>query len=288
MRKKIISILLAITTIFTCVYVASAKEVLTSDTFTIMVDVLQPDGNIMPSDLRFNLFNEKGEWLANQCKQISVSGPMEFTFQVPVYEIGETFTFVATTGAEYINSCDVEYALNEEIVAETYAYRNENGELVISNNAHVLVCPLSIENDWETFAEKHVNDLKIWSDTPYLIWVSKSNYKISVFLRENGEWNFIKEFGCSVGAPGTPTITGQYKYHQYQKKWDYGSYYVGPIMRFYGGYAIHSTLVNNNGTDRDGRIGMMISHGCVRTRPESMAWLTGYIPLGTKIYITNQ
>ena len=288
MKKSWIAVWMILTMVFACSYTVSAKEALTSDTFTLHVDVLQPDGAITPSDLRFNLFTESGEWLGNQCQQIKAAGPMEFVFEVPTYEIGAKFKIVATTGAEYVNSCDLEYALNEEILAETYAYRDTEGNLVISDNAHVLVCPLNTAESWGEFAENHVNEMKVWSDTPYLIWVSKANYKVSVFLRDNGKWNFIKEFGCSVGAPGTPTVTGQYKYYQYQKKWDYGSYYVGPIMRFYGGYAIHSTLVNNNGTDRDGRIGKMISHGCVRVRPESINWLTSYVPLGTKIYITNQ
>ena len=80
-------------------------------------------------------------------------------------------------------------------------------------------------------------------------------YKVGVFHRDNGHWNFVKDFPCSIGATATPTITGQYVYHQYQTNWQYEGYYVGPIMGFYRGYALHSTLINNNGTDRDARVG---------------------------------
>ena len=288
MKKRILSLFLTVITVCSFAFVVHADSELTSETFTLYADVLSPDGDIIPSDLRFNLFTEEGEWLGNQMAAITESGSLIFRFNVPEYEIGAKFIVVPTTGATYVNYCDLEYGLNDEILVETYAYRNGSNEVVISDEAHVAVLPLFEENSWEKLAEKHVNDKKIWSDTPYLIWVSKANFKVSVFLRENGKWNCIKTIGCSIGAPGTPTVTGQFKYYQYQKKWDYGSYYVGPIMRFYGGYAIHSTLVNNNGTDRDGRIGKMISHGCVRVRPENINWLTAYIPLGTKIYITNQ
>ena len=58
-------------------------------------------------------------------------------------------------------------------------------------------------------------------------------------------------------------------------------------MRFYRGYALHSTLVNDDGTDRDARVGKMISHGCVRLRPDDIKWLSETIPLDTKVYVTE-
>ena len=58
-------------------------------------------------------------------------------------------------------------------------------------------------------------------------------------------------------------------------------------MRFYKGYAIHSTLLRYDGSDYDGRVGKQISHGCVRVKPENINWMVSMIPLYTKIYITN-
>lgn len=287
MKKNIVSIIMALTVILSCGTAFAAENIITSDSFTLYVDVIQPEGELKPSTLRFNIFNENDEWLYNQCAQINSTGRLTLVFPVPTYEIGEKFKLVATTGIEYLNYCDVDFSLGQEFVVETYAYRNENGELVVSDEAYITVCPLFSIDTWAQSAENVVNGNKIWSDTDYLIWVSKSNYMVSVFLRDSGSWKCIKYFKCSIGAPSTPTITGQFRYYQYQTKWQYNGYYVGPIMRFYGGYAIHSTLINNNGTDRDGRVGKMISHGCVRVRPENINWLTYYIPIGTKIYITN-
>ena len=286
--KKILSIFIILSVILSCSFMVSAEETLTSDSFTLHVEVIKPEDQMVPSDLRFNLFTESGIWLENKCTPISEAGEFSLEFHVPKYEIGKKFQLVPTTGAEYVTYEDKKYALYDEITIATGTRLDENGETVPVTEAKVFVHPLTVSSTWDVFAEQHVNDLKVWSDTPYLIWVSKANYKVSVFLRDNGQWDCIKTIGCSIGAPTTPTITGQYRYHQYQDKWDYGSYYVGPIMRFYGGYAIHTTLVNNDGTDRDGRIGKMISHGCVRVRPDDMAWLVYYVPIGTKIYLTNE
>ena len=80
-----------------------------------------------------------------------------------------------------------------------------------------------------------------------------------------------KRISFALGAWNTPTITGQFEYIE-RTEWDYPSYYVGPVLRFYNGYALHSTLLYYNGTEYDGRVGVNISHGCVRLH---QAILTG-------------
>lgn len=137
-----------------------------------------------------------------------------------------------------------------------------------------------------TAAEKLINSRNIASDTGYLVWVSKSEYLVRVFTGSAGNWYMINSFGCAIGAPSTPTIEGTFKYYQYQDRWNYDKYYCGPIMRFKGGYAIHSTLLRYDGRDYDGRTGMRISHGCVRVRPENINWLVNTVPLQTTIYVT--
>lgn len=127
----------------------------------------------------------------------------------------------------------------------------------------------------------------IGSRTNYLIWVSKYEYTVRVYQGQKGDWQLIKSYPCAIGAPGTPTVTGQFEYIEKQAYWNYGSYYCGPIMRFYNGYALHSTLQYWNGGAYDGRVGMMISHGCVRMNPPDINWLADNIPLHTRIYITN-
>lgn len=136
-------------------------------------------------------------------------------------------------------------------------------------------------------AEAYVNSAGLTSDTENLIWVSKANFTVHIFKGSQYNWKEICAFPCAIGAPYTPTCTGTYKFYQRVTAWDYGSYYVGPIMRFNGGYCLHSTLINKNGTERDGRVGVMISHGCVRMKPRNINWMYDTIPLYTTVHITN-
>lgn len=133
----------------------------------------------------------------------------------------------------------------------------------------------------------YVNRAGLSSETDYLVWISKSEYKVRVYLGAKGGWNQVNEFTCGIGAPSTPTCEGTYKYYQAQSKWDYKTYYVGPVMRFNGGYAIHSTLLYPNGTPKDNRVGIKLSHGCIRLRPDDINWMFYYVPLRTTIHITG-
>ncbi len=134
--------------------------------------------------------------------------------------------------------------------------------------------------------EKLINSRNIASQTDYMVWVSKSEYTVRVFRRKDGTWRMVNSFLCAIGAPSTPTCEGTYRYYQYQTRWEYPNYYCGPIMRFNGGYAIHSTLRRYDGSDYDGRVGKKISHGCIRVRPENIAWLVNTVPLYSTIYVT--
>ena len=139
----------------------------------------------------------------------------------------------------------------------------------------------------QTARDNTVNTRGIASDTNYLIWVSKAEYTMRVYTGSAGNWELIDKFLVGIGKPSTPTCVGQFRYYQYQRAWDYGSYYVGPVMRFNGGYAIHSVLMRYNGTEYDGRVGIGLSAGCVRVKADKMNWLASTIPMYTKIYITN-
>ena len=136
-------------------------------------------------------------------------------------------------------------------------------------------------------AEEYVNSAGLTSQTPYLVWVSKSNYTVYTFLRENGRWNLVYSCPCSIGASSSPTVTGTFKYFSREARWTYENFYVGPIMRFYGGYAIHSTLLKYDGTDYNATVGKKLSHGCVRVRPADINWMVCYVPLKTTVHVTE-
>lgn len=135
--------------------------------------------------------------------------------------------------------------------------------------------------------EARMNDSGIGSRTGYMIWVNKEKFRCSVFGGSRGDWKWIKDFTVGIGAPGSETVTGVFEYSDYVSMWPYASYYVGPVMVFYGNYALHSTFLNYDGTPYNNNVGVKISHGCVRCQPKYINWMVDNIPMGTRVYVTE-
>ena len=156
--------------------------------------------------------------------------------------------------------------------------------------------PYEISEDYEKITvklrggdsekEKFVNESGVDSKTSYLIWISKADHTVNVFTGSKGNWRLYKSYPCALGAPRTPTIEGQFEYIERLNRWTYANYYCGPVMRFYNGYALHSTLIRYDGTAYDDRVGVDISLGCIRLHPADINELVSIIPFKTRIYIT--
>ena len=175
---------------------------------------------------------------------------------------------------------DIVYAPCELVIKGLgFTFKSDSSDTAMSVYADLA------EN--ELWSERCVNSADLPSETQYLVWVNKSKYTVYVFLGKNGNWREIYSCKCSIGAVDSPTITGVFKYFSRESKWFYDDFYVGPIMRFYGGYAIHSTLLKFDGTDYNNTVGVKNSHGCVRVRPENLDWLISYVPLKTTIYVSE-
>ncbi len=145
--------------------------------------------------------------------------------------------------------------------------------------------PLALESI--AALEQRINDSGIGSSTGYLIWVNKQKFRCAVFEGYSGNWKWIKDFTVGIGAPDSETITGAFEYSAAQDRWTYEHYYVGPIMVFYGNYALHSTLLNYDGTPYNNNVGVKLSLGCVRCQPKYINWMSANIPLGTRVYVTE-
>ena len=145
--------------------------------------------------------------------------------------------------------------------------------------------PLALES--AASLESRINESGIGSSTNYLIWINKSEFRLSVFEGSAGNWKWIKDFTVGIGASSSETITGVFEYLYYVDMWPYASYYVGPVMVFYGNYAIHSTFLKYDGTPYNNNVGMKISLGCVRCQAKYINWLTDNMPLSTRIYVTE-
>lgn len=148
----------------------------------------------------------------------------------------------------------------------------------------INMSPSGLVEDY--FANLPINSMNVSSRTNYMVWVSLSEYKTRLYEGRTNHWKPLLEATCGIGAPGTPTVTGSFEYKYKASRWDYGTYYVGPCLVFYGGYALHSVLLNQNNTEYDGRVGIKLSHGCVRLKKQDIDFIANTIPVGTRILVT--
>ena len=129
-----------------------------------------------------------------------------------------------------------------------------------------------------------VNVKKYTSATDYLVWASLRCQKVNVFKKASDGWRLCAVYDCASGRSTSPTPTGMYKISYHSAKWDYGSYWCGPITGFYGGYAFHSWLNTSSGGAYDHTMGRPASHGCVRM-PDAGARYMYTLPMGTTVVI---
>ncbi len=123
------------------------------------------------------------------------------------------------------------------------------------------------------------------SPTPYLLMVNRSTHKVGVFQRGAGGWEFVHYWDCGDGAPGTPTVEGVFSVGSKGYYFDSGAARCYWYTQFRGNYLFHSVLYNKNGTLMDGRVGMALSHGCVRLLIENAKWIYDTIPGGTTVVV---
>ena len=124
-----------------------------------------------------------------------------------------------------------------------------------------------------------------YSSTNWLMLTDTSGCRTAIYYGHHGAWRPVKEWICSSGAPATPTVTGEFTVTG--KGYSFGNgftcYYY---TQFYGDYLYHSVLYYQNSFRvMDGRLGMHLSHGCVRLDIDNAKWIYDNIPYGTKVVI---
>lgn len=138
----------------------------------------------------------------------------------------------------------------------------------------------------ESSAEEYINSQDIVSSTEYLIWVDTSKFKVNFFTGSKNEWVLLRSMLCSLGAPATPTPKGFFVVGEKGPMFRVNSSVICKYYtQFYGNYLFHSVLLNNDGEVVDGRLGVRISHGCIRLSIENAKYLNETVPTGTKVWI---
>ncbi|EEG73544.1 ErfK/YbiS/YcfS/YnhG [[Clostridium] hylemonae DSM 15053] len=121
--------------------------------------------------------------------------------------------------------------------------------------------------------------------TGYLLMVDRDAHKVGVFKGKQGEWNNLYFWDCGNGASSTPTVAGVFKVGMKGYYFDSGSARCFWYTQFYGNYLFHSVLCYKDGRIMDGRVGMALSHGCVRLQIPNAKWIYDNIPKGTTVVV---
>ncbi|WP_346663403.1 L,D-transpeptidase family protein [uncultured Merdimonas sp.] len=124
------------------------------------------------------------------------------------------------------------------------------------------------------------------SSTPYLILVNCTTHKVGIFQGFKGNWTPVYYWDCTNGAPATPTVKGTFRVGTRGYYFDSGSSRCYWYTQFYGNYLFHSVLYSKyTGALADGRLGMALSHGCVRLNINNAKWIYDNIPTGTTVVV---
>ena len=191
-----------------------------------------------------------------------------------------------------------EITASKSIQLENYDYlyyHNLTAEdvlkMVTSGYAGNYTLAWALNNDYAPEVKTAWVNLKGYqSASKYLVWVNLTYQRVNIFEGSQGKWKLIRTCLCGSGTNATPTIRGVFTTSYKQSAWNYGSYYCGPIVRFYGtsGYAFHSRLQYwpmNSDRYYDARIGFPISHGCLRMYNDDIWWMYNNIPNGTTVVV---
>ena len=124
-----------------------------------------------------------------------------------------------------------------------------------------------------------------YSNTNWLIFVNVTTNRMYVYYGSRGNWNLVYNWPCSCGAEKNPTVIGEfttdYRGYSFTDGETYTCYYY---TSFYGPYYMHSTLYKLGTWEvLDDRLGLNLSHGCIRLETENAYWIWTNIPLGTKV-----
>ena len=130
------------------------------------------------------------------------------------------------------------------------------------------------------------NDNKIESTANYLLTTNLKNKYTYVFKKIGDNWDLMYKWKCTIGKPSTPTITGVFYILDRKPYFGDDTFRVKYATRIINGYYYHSILYNKTGEYViDGRLGMALSHGCIRLATQNAKWIYDNIPNNTTVII---
>lgn len=145
------------------------------------------------------------------------------------------------------------------------------------------------ELDYSNFysdVARFANENNVKSSSSYLLITDLKDRLIFVLKKNNNLWEQLYKWSCTIGKSSTPTIVGTFFVSGRKIGFGTNIYSVKYATRIKGGYYYHSILYDSKGNYViDGRLGMALSHGCVRLVANNAKWIYDNIPDETKIII---
>ncbi|RDY29322.1 murein L,D-transpeptidase [Romboutsia weinsteinii] len=108
----------------------------------------------------------------------------------------------------------------------------------------------------------------------------------SIYINKDNRWEMLYKWACTVGKPSTPTPKGVFsvgiKYPAIGDENTSVKYATNIVNDYY----YHSILYDAKGLYiKDSRLGVAISHGCVRLATGNAQWIYDNVPEGSTIVI---
>lgn len=241
---------------------------------------------------------------------------------LPILLISASFSEGASAGigpdppgaAEISLTPTASYSYRAKIMISTASYQRPDprskraGRLKVSapwtGGAHTLMV-LGSKN---VFGQRWVNlqlgrrpnGSSAWVPASRLL-ISRINWRVTISLRSRvvrvfKSGRLVKRFKTVIGAPATPTPTGQFAIYEKSRQ-PAPDGFIGPLALH---LTAHSNVLDNFGGG-PGRIaihgrgaaslsdplGSAASHGCLRINNSRILWLGRKLPIGTPVRIFN-
>ena len=249
----------------------------------------------VPGSVRYRTHVQTYGWETAFAADDAVSGTSGQSKRLEAIEIaleGEIASYYDVYYRTHVQNYGwTDWAVNgEPCGSEGCSYRLEGIQIVLvpkgneapGGTANTLFKRNKTQNDMIVRAQEY------YSATDWLILTNVTTHMVGVFQWNGASWVLYKEYLTSTGAPWSPTVEGEFIVQAKIPFFGTSTYRCWYATQFWGDYLFHSVLYNvadGPYVVQDGRLGMAISHGCVRMRLEDAKWIYDNIPSGTKVVV---
>ena len=124
------------------------------------------------------------------------------------------------------------------------------------------------------------------SETNWLVLTDTKHYFTAVFKGSKGNWECVRFIYCAVGKKSSKTRKGSFRMKRKRSYFYYSKYRCKWASKYSGPYYYHSILYNRSGKKvLDGRLGKMVSHGCIRMEADDAKYIYKNVPKKSTVIV---